>query len=323
MAGVGAQLYQPPVVLINTANAITQKYFAPVLADSIFKPSPTWWKMVRDNKKVSGGAMVWPVISAEETAGGAYYGTQNLDTSAQDSSQPAEMEWKFYYQNISIPGTDLVLNDGPQQVISLVRAKEEIAMGSLLQKLSRAIYGVSPQNTALDLDSLAAACAASGTYAGITLSSAFWLCNGLNGPSSGGATSLPNMQTDYGNATQGNEEPDTITMRQSGWNAFWALLTNQQRQIRDEETTRAGFKNHLMFNNATVLHDAFVPSGEQYFLTSKYLEPCFHPARYFKVMPFIMPTNQDMLISKIYVTLNVKCLTLRQHSRRTGVTDAA
>lgn len=320
----GSQLSQPPVVLINTSNAITQKYFAPILADSIFKPSPSYWRMTKQGKKLDGGgALVWPVVTTEETAGGAYYGAQNLDTSPSDSAVPAQLEWKFYYQSIVIPYTDNLLNQGQGRVVSLVRAKEEIAMGSLLQKLSRALFGTSPQNTTIDLDNLPAALGSSGgTYAGITLAAATgWLCNGANGPSSGGAVSLSNMQVDYGNATFGNEEPDTIIVTQTGWNSFWALLTPVQRYTRDDETTRAGFKNHLSFNNAVVLHDQFAISGEMLMLTSKYVYPCFHQDDYFNVDPFVRPTNQRVLVSQIFVTLNIKLITLRQHSRRTNITN--
>ncbi len=31
--GIGSQLSQPPVTLINTGNAITKKYFTPLIGD--------------------------------------------------------------------------------------------------------------------------------------------------------------------------------------------------------------------------------------------------------------------------------------------------
>ena len=319
----GAGLSQPPVVLINTANAITQKYFAPLLADSIFKPSPTLWRMTRQGKKLEGGgSLTWPIISQEETSGGAYYGAQNLNTDSFDSVTPAELQWRFYYQTIAIPYTDYLLNDGAFQSVSLIRAKEEIAMGSLLQKLARAVYGVSPNNTSIDLDSIITALSGSGSYAGITINTTYWECNGGTGPTSGGAVSLANMQTDYGSATYGNEEPDSIITTQSGWNAYWVLLQAQQRFMRDEETTRGGFKNHLMFNNAVVLHDQFVPAGDMVMLTSKYARPVFHEKDYFKVDPFIRPTGQRVIVSQIWVTMNLRFLTLRQHALRTGISNA-
>ena len=321
MAGVGAQLFSPPTTLINTMNGITQKYFAPVMADSVFQPSPTFWRMTRTGRQIQGGAIVWTVISTEEPTGGAYFGTQVLDTQLVDSAQPAELEWKFYWQSITLPTTDLDMNAGPEQVISLVKAKQEIAMGSLLQKLSRAIYGVAPNNSALDVDNLPTALTNSGTYAQIGINSGFWLSAGLNGTRGGGTLSLTEMQLDYGRCTFGNEEPDTVIGTQNGYNNFVNLLTPNQRYF-DEETTRAGFRNHLMFNSAVVLHDQFVPALQQYMLTTKYSNPVFLSTNHFRVRPFVMPSNQEILVSRVTVGWNLKLDTLRQHSMHTAFTNA-
>ena len=59
-----------------------------------------------------------------------------------------------------------------------------------------------------------------------------------------------------------------------------------------------------------------------YFLTSKYASPVFLDRDYFTVEPFIKPTNQRVIVSQIYVALNLRMLTLRQHSRRTGISNA-
>ena len=323
---VGFGVSQPPVALLKTADALTQKYVAPMLADAIFKPSPTYWRITRDGKKLAGGAsIVWPVVYQEETPGGAYWGTQILDTSAVDSIQPAELQWKFYNQPITIPYTDVLLNAGPTGVLDLIRAKEETAMGSLLQKLSRAIWGIAPHNTALDFDPIPSALGDSTTtYAGISrASNSWWVCGGGVGPVAlGGNLSLSAMQARYGQVTFGNEEPDTIITTQAGFNAFWNLLVGNIRYIRDEETTRAGFKRHLMFNNAVVLHDQFVPAGEMVFLNTKYVYPCFHEDDYFVVDPFTRPSNQRILSSFIWVTGNVKFVNPRMCHRMTGISDA-
>lgn len=92
--------------------------------------------------------------------------------------------------------------------------------------------------------------------------------------------------------------------------------------MRDEETTRAGFKRHLMFNNAVVLHDQFCTSGEMLFINSKYVYPLFHQDDYFVVDPFMRPTNQRMLSSYIWVTLNVKWVNPRMHARVISISNA-
>jgi hypothetical protein len=319
--GIGSQLSQPPVALIATGNAFTRKYFTPLLPDSIFKPSPWWWTITRLGKKLrGGGSIVWGPVTSEENTGGAYWGVQILDTTPTDSVQPAEIQWKAYQQAIVIPVLDTLLNEGDGEVLNIVRVKEETAMGSLLQKLARAAMGVSPQNTAIDLDSIPVMMGAlGGSYGGITLANP-WASNGGLGPSSGGAVSFANMMTDYMAASQGNEQPDRCFMTANNYTQFWTLLSGQQRQIEDAEVIRAGFKMHLMFNNAVVMWDGFIPSGEMHFLTSKYLRPVFHTKDYFSVDPFIQPTNQRVIVSRIYVMLNLQALTLRQFARRTGIT---
>ena len=160
----GAGLSQPPVTLLNTSNAFTKKYFTPLLPDSIFKPSPTFWTITRLGKKIrGGGSIVWGPLTSEETTGGAYWGVQMLDTTPTDPVQPAEIQWKAYQQAIVIPVLDALFNEGEGEVLPFVRVKEESAMGALLQKVSRAAYGVSPQNTAIDLDSIPSALGAPGS----------------------------------------------------------------------------------------------------------------------------------------------------------------
>ncbi len=143
--GIGSQLSQPPVTLISTSNAFTKKYFTPLLPDSIFQPSPTWWTITRLGKNLKGGgSIVWGPVTSEEGTGGAYWGVQMLDTTPTDSVQPAEIQWKAYQQAIVIPVLDTLLNEGEGEVLPYIKIKEETAMGSLLQKLSRALYGVAP-----------------------------------------------------------------------------------------------------------------------------------------------------------------------------------
>lgn len=76
MSTPGAALSQPPFALLNTANAFSQKYFRKVLVDAWAKPSPAWWRLTKKGQKISGGAIVYPVSTAEEMTGGAYWGAQ-------------------------------------------------------------------------------------------------------------------------------------------------------------------------------------------------------------------------------------------------------
>ena len=140
-------------------------------------------------------------------------------------------------------------------VVNLVKAKEETAMMSLIQKLNRAVWGQAPQNTSIDLDNvLTAIGTTSRTYAGInSATNAWWAPGGTNNATrtASGNLVLSDMQLAYGDVTFGNEEPDTCIFTQLGFNAFWNLLIGNIRYDRDEETTRMGFRRHLNWGRAS------------------------------------------------------------------------
>src|SRR5262245_29795705 len=112
MATIGTGINAPPAVLVNTLNAITQKYIHPEIADNAFTPSPALQWMTRNGRRFVGGELVYPLVTAEEVTGGAYYGDQILQTQIVDSIQPANQLWRFYYQSVPIPLTDLVIHAG-------------------------------------------------------------------------------------------------------------------------------------------------------------------------------------------------------------------
>ena len=340
LGGIGSQLSQPPATLLNTSNAITQKYFLPRLVDAVFLPSPFFWRTTRFGKQMEGGALVWPVINQEESTGGAFWGTQLLATDTLDSIQPAELQWRLYYQSCVIPMVDIMLNQGFAGVVNIVHAKETVTFGSLLMKLSRGMQRTSPQNTSIDIDGVPLALASSGTYAGIPIgvnsTTGFtWESNGGAGPTNaavnsgkGAAWFLPaatassitasGLQQEYGACSFGNEEPTLILTTQAGYNNFLtSILLSQQRYIDDAETTRAGFRN-VMYNRAAYMHDQFVPTGEIQFYTEKYVRPVFHPGAHFVMRPFVMPSTQEALIGRVVVAIQLQFLQLRCHGRVTG-----
>lgn len=323
---VGVSVSQPPVTLVNTANAVSRKHFRPVLVDSIFKPSPTWWRLTRLGRKLDGGsAIVVPIAYMEETTGGAYWGAQVLDTTLSDSVQPAEWQWASYYQAVIIPYLDILYNAGSEKVLDLIKTKEEIAMASLLQKLSRAAYDVAPQNTSTDIDSLIdGVVTTTNTYGGISRTANSWWISGNNsGPTTLSTNlTLAAIQAEYGKITFGNEEPDTIITTQNGFNAFLNLLVGDIRYTKDEETTRMGFKRHLVYNNAVVLHDQYTPSGDMFLFNTKYVVVYFHENDYFVINPFLAPSNQRILVSNIFVTIQLVVKNPRMQSAILSISNA-
>jgi hypothetical protein len=320
----GTGLAQPSVVMLNTANAVTQKYIMPVLGDTVLIPSPAYWALTRRGKKFSGGELVYPILTQEEMTGGAYLGDQILDTSVTDSISPADQVWRFYRQSITIPVTDVILNRGGAGALDLIKTKYQIMAGSFMMKLSRAIWHTSPQNTTIDIDDLVAwTQTTTNTIAGIdrtAAANAFWLPG--TAANIGAALSAVNGEPGYQSVVFGYDEPDTLIMdatRFANFKANFVQLIRFTDNAQDKEALQAGFRYHFVWNNATVLQDRFTPASTGFLLNSNYIFPVFHEQDYFTVDPFIKPSNQRVISSTAYVTMQIVCPSPRMHMVYTNI----
>ncbi len=305
---VGTGISSPPAQLVNTVQSIVQKFIAPVLGDQVLLPSPTMWALVRRGKKMAGGALVYPEFFSEETTGGAYYGAQLLNTALQDVVQPAEQQWRFYYEAVVLPYTDIILGRGGYAGVDIVRQKFQTASGSFMQKLSRALWGTAPQNTSLDIDNIPNWLGSTtNTIAGINRSTAgnsFW--NPQTAVSGGGLALTPAVaDSAYWQTVFGYDEPDLMSMGNTSYSNFkQQFQTNirYENNIQDKEALQAGFRYHFLFNNCVVLADRNAPANEAWIINTKYMFPTFHEADYFTIDPWVKPSNQRVLVSNIYLT---------------------
>ena len=298
---------------------------APVLGDQVLLPSPTLWALVRRGKKMAGGALVYPEFFSEETTGGAYYGAQLLNTALQDVVQPAEQQWRFYYEAVVLPYTDIILGRGGYAGVDIVRQKFQTAAGSFMQKLSRALWGTAPQNTSLDIDNIDQWIGqTTNTIAGINRSTAgntFWQ---PQANVSGGSANLStaNADTAYWSTVFGYDEPDIMVMDNTRYSNFKQAFVGNVRyidNIQDKEALQAGFRYHFLFNNCIVLADRNAPANVAYIMNSKYMFPTFHEADYFTIDPWVKPSNQRVLVSNIYLTWQLADLSPRMGVKITNI----
>jgi hypothetical protein len=315
---IGTGVSQPSAQLVGTLNAITQKYIYPTIGDQVFVPSPLFWGLTKRGKDIREGAeIVYPLATAEEMTGGSYYGDQLLNTTVVDTIQPANQVWRPYYQSIAVPVTDIILGRGGPMGLDLVRSKMEIGAGSFLQKLCRALWHTSPQNTSTDIDDLTSWVAdTSNTIAGINRStSTFWQ---PAAPVTGGAAALSPavFETAYQSIVYGYDEPDLCVMDNERYGAFKNNYTQLIRYMdleQDDTALQAGFRYHFVVNNAVIMADRYTPAQTAYILNSKYIFPIFNANDYFKIDPWMQPSNQRVVVSKIYLTWQLACISPRMN----------
>jgi len=323
---VGTGINTPPAQLVNTLNSIVQKYIVDILADQVFLPSPLFWLLQRVERHFGGGELVYPLVTQEMMTGGAYYGDQLLNVAVSDVIQPANQVWKPYYQTLAIPVTDIILNRGGTSALDVVRSVFQAASASFLQKLVRALFHAAPQNSTLDIDDIDAWIGqTTNVIAGIDRSvaaNAFWKPPANQ---SGGSAALSTAVAEaaYQAVVYGYDEPDFLVMDNTRYGNFknnFFQLVRFTNEFQDREAAQMGFRYHFMFNNCVVTPDRNCPANVAYMGNSKYIFPVFHEADYFTIDPFIKPSNQRVVVSAMYVTWQLACLSPRMGIKITNIT---
>jgi hypothetical protein len=317
---VGTGVNQPSALLVNTLNSIAQKMIFPKIADLVFQPSPTFSFLNQYAKKYSAGAeIVYPLLTTKITTRGSYWGDQLLPTSAIDAIQPADQVWRGYFQATTLPVMDIVIGRGGPVGLDLVKTYVQAAAGSMLDMLAEAVAGNSPFNSATDLDSINSwVLQTTNTIAGINrTTSTFWQPQ-PNSPI-GGSLTPAKLLTPYFQATYGYDEPNLLILNNADFAKFESAFTQNSSASASTTIIRASdnyadtapiqtsFRYHMRFKNAVVLADQHFPQGTGYLLNTKYIWMIYNMGSYFRMTPWIMPSNQDVITSRIHLICQLGC----------------
>lgn len=316
----GSGLVSPPIVSINTMNAITTKYLQPIMGDATFMPSPVFGEFFREGTKMESASIPYAVASSQDNSGGAYWGAQTLAANITDNVSPAESQWKFYRQPIVIPETDLLLNlaSNPAGVQNLMRSKLMIAAGSFLTLLSTGLWGDTTQPASLRVDSIPDwLITNNNVVAGIDRTqagNAFWLPNTPYNMTS--TTTIAGLTTAFWQyaGKMGYDYPQVFFVGPNNYAVMEPLFTQNIRYISDENDRRsvqAGFRQHFMFKTMIVIGDPYLAAGVPntgFMLNYNYLYPVFFSLLYFNFRPWMSPSQQFIMVSYIRIGWQIVCL---------------
>ena len=316
----GTGINQPSATLVNTLQSISQKMIYPKVADLVFQPSPTFSFLNQYAKKYNAGAeIVYPLLTTKITTRGAYWGDQLLPTSAIDAIQPADQVWRGYFQATTLPVMDIVIGRGGPVGLDLVKTYVQAAAGSMLDMLAEAVAGNSPFNSSIDLDSINSwVLQTTNTVAGINRSTNTFWQPAANTSIAGHLTPIKLLPA-YFSTTYGYDEPNLLILNNTDFANFEGQFTQNSNSSASTTIIRAGdnyadtapiqtsFRYHMRFKNAVVLADQHFPAGTGYLLNTKYIWMIYNMGSYFRMTPWIMPSNQDVITARIHLICQLGC----------------
>ena len=203
---------------------------------------------------------------------------------------------------VAISGEEQLKNSGEERMFDLLGVKISNAEKTMLNQMSKALYGDGSGKTIGGLKLLVADAPTTGTVGGIDRAASgneFWR-NQVLSPSEALTkdTIKKSMHELYMKCSRGTDKPDIIVASDDMYTLYNESLIDLQR-FSDPKMADAGFET-LKFKGADVIYDGgqggYCPEKHMYFLNTNYLRLRSHKDRNMKVIGGNrMAVDQDAL----------------------------
>jgi hypothetical protein len=273
-------------------------------------------RKLKDNGNIvtkSGGyEIVFPLEYAENGTYQRYSGFDQLDVAASDVFSAAKYDWAQVAIHVTASGREIRMNNGPEQMIDLVKARVKNAMNTAANNFSVDLYGTGALTNQIGGLGLIVTSDGTGTVGGInSANDAFWANQFFENTGTGLATTTigSSMNTLWLRCVRGNDKPDLIVQSNDMYAVYEASLQANQRYMNADKA-KLGF-SELQYKTADVIFDSNTNFGSTaeigYFLNTKYLYVVQHSEAQWTQDDDKVPVNQDAVVIPIYWMGNMVC----------------
>lgn len=258
----------------------------------------------------SGGlSIAQPLEYANNSTYQRYSGLDVLNIAQSEVLTAAEYQWRQIAIHVVASGRELRINNGPEQIIKLAKARVRNAQHSFANNFSFDMYSDGTLSNQIGGLQLLVSDAGTGTVGGIDSSAwNFWQnkVQSAAAPLQGGGAITPSATTIeslmlplYIELTRGNDHTDLIVASDDYYTFFEQSQLSLKRYV-DSDDVQAGFLS-MRYKNAKVVFDgnSGMPAAHMYFLNTKYLELVAHSDANLTVVDDQRPINQDGSVTPI------------------------
>jgi hypothetical protein len=265
-------------------------------------------RLMKEKGKIqtrSGGyEIVLPLDYAENQTYQRYAGYDPLNINASDVLSAAKYDWAQVAIHVTASGREVRMNNGPEQMINLVKARIANAMRTAANNFSVDLYSSGALTNQIGGLAHLIQTNGQGTVGGINAATyAFW-ANKFREMT--GTNTYASIQADMNaiwlSLNRGTDKPDLIVSTHDLYAAYEATLQTNQRYA-DAKLGALGFES-LRYKSAPIVFDSnsnFATNGERmYFLNTDYLYLIEHPEARWTEDDEKVPVNQDAVVVPIY-----------------------
>jgi hypothetical protein len=267
-------------------------------------------RLLKEKGKIeteSGGhEIARPLEYAENSTYTRYSGYDTLSVQASDVISAAKFDWAQAAIHVSASGRELRMNNGPEAMIKLVKARIKNAMNTAANNLSVDLYSDGALSNQIGGLAHIVQNAGTGTVGGINSSTyPFWQnqVTEMAGTNTWSKSTIKGeMNKLWLKCVRGKDKPDLIVASHDIYSAYEESLQDLQRYA-DARTAAAGFES-LKYKTANVIFDDNTNFGTTaetaFFLNTDFLYLVQHPEAQWTQDDEKKPLNQDAVVVPMY-----------------------
>ncbi len=300
---------------IGQLASFTQNYIVPKAVENVFSSNPLLYRLREKGIKYTGGLEYRiPLAHTATGSAGAFEGYDLLATAANDQFTSAVVPLRQHYATVTVSGREELMNSGKEAILDLMEMKRQMAEMTIEDNLGTGLQG--SNTSGKDLDGLALALVASGTYLGVSASDMSTWAAKVPSLLAAGTLTKFEIQRLIGQCTIGADKPTVLVTRQSVFDKIWGLWEGQQR-FEDGAMADAGFQS-MRINGIPLVVDSHVTGSDASSQTNwlealneRYLFLLTHKDCNFKVVPIPAQKDQDVKMVRIMWAGNLGCSSRR------------
>lgn len=273
--------------------------YAKQLTDNVYNTNVVLNFLNKKKRLLNGGvSVVYPLLSARQSSGGFYLGSDTLNTTQPNVNTQVEYRWQNMYEPIQISRDEERANSGDMhKIVDLLGTKVQSAELAIAERAEEAFSTpVAEANNIVDLETLVNT-GTLGTIAGAT--DTFWQAT-VTTSGSFAAQGLTDMATAHYAVSSSSsvDTVDTILTNKTIFQYFERTRLPLERVSNGNLTANAGFTN-LTFKGTPVMYGNFIGSGLMFGLNSNYIDYVVDSETDFVMTPFLQPVNQTAKVAFI------------------------
>jgi len=304
------------------------------MEDNVFDDDP-FTRYLRSGERikvVDGGERIRMGIMHKSNSTAKWYdGLDPLDVTPQRGFTTAFFNWHQGSVSIVVSGKELKLNRGQARIANLQEEKIMQAKESLVDLVINGVYSDGTGSGSLQMTGVLGMIATdpttNTTYAEINQSTNDkWRNQVVTAVGPAASNLLPKMRAVFNDCKQGRggagSKPDFAVTTQLVHEDLEALIYSNVRYAPNPRSGADAGVETLLFKQAAIEWSDFCQTGVMYVLNSKHIIFFIHTDANFGMAEggFQKPTNQDGLVTQVFVMGNLATNNRRKLGKLTGIT---